>query len=184
MVCFRAVGAPGDHPQYPQRVRDVGADVITANTLRAHDRNLQHTEYAHQAFELTRIAVELARQAAGNGALVAGSQSPLEDCYSPELGPGDVELNREHQAMSRHLADAGVDLILVETQNTIREAAVATRAAASTGLPVFVSFVCNRQGRLLSGEIPVSGGGCGWRMVAGRGPRKLSAGRCGPESAA
>ena len=50
------------------------------------------------------------------------------------------------------LATAGVDLILVETQNTIREAIAATKAATDTGLPAFVSFVCGVDGRLLSGE--------------------------------
>ena len=46
----------------------------------------------------------------------------------------------------------GVDLILVETMNTIREAVAATRAARATGLPVLTSFVCRSDGRLFSGE--------------------------------
>ena len=145
-----------EHPEIIHSIHreyvDAGADIITANTFRTHARNLERTEYARQESELTRLAVELAREAAGSRVWVAGSQAPVEDCYSPELTPGDVELIREHQAMSRNLAEAGVDLILVETQNSIREAAVATRSAANTGLPVFVSFVCNRKGRLLSGE--------------------------------
>lgn len=129
-----------------------GADIITANTFRTHARNLRHTEYSGRSAELIRRAVELARQAAGPHVWVAGSQAPLEDCYCPELTPSDAELRREHREMSQNLASAGVDLILVETQNTIREALAATTSAVETGLPVLVSFVCNRQGRLLSGE--------------------------------
>jgi S-methylmethionine-dependent homocysteine/selenocysteine methylase len=54
--------------------------------------------------------------------------------------------------MAAALAAAGVDLILVETMNTVREAAAAARAAAVTGLPVVVSCVTDGGGRLLSGE--------------------------------
>ncbi len=50
------------------------------------------------------------------------------------------------------LAAAGVDAILVETQNSIREAVAAAAAAVQTGLPVLVSFVCDDGGRILSGE--------------------------------
>ena len=44
--------------------------------------------------------------------------------------------------MARHLAEAGVDVMLVETMNTIREARMAAEAARATGVPVMVSFVC------------------------------------------
>jgi S-methylmethionine-dependent homocysteine/selenocysteine methylase len=54
--------------------------------------------------------------------------------------------------MAGALARAGVDLVLAETHNTVREARAATRAAAATGLPTLTSFVCGADGRLLSGE--------------------------------
>ena len=129
-----------------------GAELLTANTFRTHARNLSDAHMADRAGELTRRAVEIARSAADGGAWVAGSHAPLEDCYSPELVPSDKVLVREHQQMATDLADAGVDAILVETQNTIREAVAATRAASSTGLPVLTSFVCGTDGKLLSGE--------------------------------
>jgi S-methylmethionine-dependent homocysteine/selenocysteine methylase len=66
--------------------------------------------------------------------------------------PPDHECEREHAEMAVHLASAGVDLILVETMNTIREAEAAARAAVTTDLPVLVSFVCRSDGRLISGE--------------------------------
>jgi homocysteine S-methyltransferase len=45
-----------------------------------------------------------------------------------------------------------VDLILIETINTIREAFIMAKLAVATGTPVVVSFVCDREGRILSGE--------------------------------
>ena len=56
---------------------------------------------------------------------VAGSLSPLEDCYRPDLVPDDAALAREHASAREDLAYAGVDLILVETHNTVRELAAA-----------------------------------------------------------
>jgi S-methylmethionine-dependent homocysteine/selenocysteine methylase len=54
--------------------------------------------------------------------------------------------------MAAALAAAGVDLILVETMNSIRELVAATAAAVSTGLPVLASMVTDGGGRLLSRE--------------------------------
>jgi len=131
---------------------NAGAEILTANTFRTYRRNLEPAGLGDRAAKLTTQAVEIARDAANGRAWVVGSQPPLEDCYSPELTPDDDALWREHAEMSRNLASAGVDGILVETQHTIREAVAATNAATETGLPLMVSFVCGNDGRLLSGE--------------------------------
>jgi len=129
-----------------------GAELVTANTFRTHARNLSAAGLEARSAELTRLAVKLAREAAGDASWIAGSQAPLEDCYSPQLTPPTADLEVEHGRMARCLADCGVDVILVETQPTIREAVIAAGAAASTGVPTFVSFVCGSDARLLSGE--------------------------------
>ncbi len=132
-----------------------GAEIITANTFRTHRRNLAAAGIEDRAEELTRQAVRLARaatQESSRPVWIAGSQSPLEDCYSPDRTPREKLLKAGHRLMSDCLADVGVDLILVETQMTIREAEIAASAATETGLPVIVSFVIDRSGKLLSGE--------------------------------
>ena len=137
------------HRDYVQ----AGAEIITANTFRTHARNLRAGGIRPElARRWTCRAVELAQEAAAGKACVAGSMAPLEDCYSPELTPDDATLAAEHAEMAGHLAEAGVDLILVETQPTLREARAATTAAMQTGKPVWVSFVCSPQGALLSEE--------------------------------
>ena len=83
---------------------------------------------------------------------IAGSLAPLEDCYRPDLVPSEAEIFSEHREMAAALAGAGVDLILIETMNSIRELVASTSAAVSTGLPVLASMVADGQGRLLSGE--------------------------------
>ena len=87
-----------------------------------------------------------------SGVWMAGALAPLEDCYEPGRVPSEAEISSEHQEMAAALAAAGVDLILVETMNTVREAVAAAHGAAATGLPVVVSCVTDGNGRLLSGE--------------------------------
>ncbi len=132
-----------------------GATVLTANTFRTNTRALAKAGIAHRARELTFKAVALARQtadAAGGRVRVAGSMAPVEDCYMPELAPSTADMDAEHGALARNLADAGVDFMLIETMNTVREAVAAAGAAASTGKPLWVSFTLGEDGALLSGE--------------------------------
>jgi S-methylmethionine-dependent homocysteine/selenocysteine methylase len=132
-----------------------GAEVLTANTFRTHRRSLAGGGLGGRAADLTRTAVTLARRAArttGRAVFVVGSAAPLEDCYRPDRVPDDATLEREHAAHAAHLAAAGVDAILVETMNTVREAVAAVRAARRAGAAVFASFVCGADARLLSGE--------------------------------
>jgi S-methylmethionine-dependent homocysteine/selenocysteine methylase len=130
----------------------VGAEVLTACTFRTHARTLAAAGLEGRAVELTRLAVQLAREAGGSATLVAGSLAPLEDCYEPGRVPSEPILDREHAAQAAALAAAGVDLILAETFGTIREATAATRAALATGLPVVSGLICGPDGALLSGE--------------------------------
>ena len=134
-----------------------GADIITTNTFRTHRRALAPSGNTDRALELTHRAVDITRTAITNvpsdkPRFVAGSISTLEDCYRPDLVPPDDELRAEHSERIHHLIECGVDLILIETINTICEAVIMVKLAAITGTPVVVSFVCDREGKLLSGE--------------------------------
>ncbi len=134
---------------------EAGAEAITANTFRTQRRTLARKGLGDRAAELTALAVRLAREAcasAGSSPLVLGSDPPLEDCYRPDLVPDDAALASEHAEHCANLAAAGVDAILCETHNSLREACAAARAASATGLPVLVSFVCWEGATLLSGE--------------------------------
>jgi S-methylmethionine-dependent homocysteine/selenocysteine methylase len=130
-----------------------GADVITTNTFRTNRRALAGQGFS--AYELTLRAVSTAREAVaefGKPALVAGSLSSLEDCYRPDLVPPADECLDEHSERIFHLVECGVDVLLIETMNSIREAVIAAKIATATGLPTWVTFVCDKQGRILSGD--------------------------------
>jgi S-methylmethionine-dependent homocysteine/selenocysteine methylase len=148
------------HPNAVRQIHEeyirAGAEVVTANTFRTNPRAVRNAGMGDHADHLTHLAVRLAQEArqrvADHPVWIAGSISPAEDCFSPELVPDHDAALREHTLLASWLADAGVDLILIETMNTIREAVAATTASTATGLPVCVSFVCNDEGYLLSGE--------------------------------
>jgi homocysteine S-methyltransferase len=133
-----------------------GADVLITDTFRTTRRTLRKAgRDGDEAAVLNELAVRLAREAAneaGSDALIAGSIAPLEECYSPWLSPEPEVAFAEHREQAALLADAGADLLMVETMPLIREAVVAGRAALETGLEVTVGFVLGDDGRLLSGE--------------------------------
>ncbi len=148
-----------------------GADVITTNTFQLTRRtylnlfqNVEHMRrigapgLASQTAALIAKAVLLARQAressAGNMPVaIAGSISPLNHCFRPDLSPPPEEALREHAESAELLANAGVDLILLETMNNVSEAEAALQAASRTGLPIWASFALAPGGKsILSGE--------------------------------
>lgn len=145
-----------DCPEVVQQIHQdyaaAGAQVLTTNTFRTNRRTLDRAGLGDRMRELTHTAVQLARHAATSTRQVAGSLAPVEDCYTPDLVPEDAALHAEHDELARYLAEAGCDLLLVETMNTIREAVAAARAAAKTGLPLWVSFTLNANNHLISEE--------------------------------
>ena len=126
-----------------------GADILTAGTFRTQPGLL-----GDAARDATGRAVALAREAATArpGVLVAGSFAPVEDCWRPDLVPSEAELARLHALHAEALAEAGADLLLLETFGTAREWLAAARAATATGLPVVACATTREDGSLLSGE--------------------------------
>lgn len=150
--------APETVESIQREYAQAGAEVLTAGTFRTQARTLARSDVpglADRAEEITARAVDLARRAASAvdaPVWIAGSAPPLEDCYRPDLVPDAGACEREQREHVFNLARAGVDLIAIETMNTVTEAAITARAAAATGLPFWVSFGCTKDARLLSGE--------------------------------
>ena len=138
-----------------------GAQVVTTNTFRTHARSLAAAGLAADAARLTRLAVRLAREARDDAAAtrqgaalaaIAGAISPLEDSLAPARSPVRARALPEHRALARDLADAGCDLLLVETMGRVDEAVAACEAALAAGLPTWLAVVGRHDGRLLGGE--------------------------------
>ena len=147
-------------PELVRRVHEdylrAGAEILTTNTFRTSYRSLNKAGFGHLSKQMTDLAVRLAKQAreaaTTDAVWIAGSVAPLEDCYEPQLRPDRTVAVKEHSEMIDRLCNAGVDLLLIETMNSIEEAAAAAECAASTGVPFFVSWVCGSDGNILNGE--------------------------------
>jgi S-methylmethionine-dependent homocysteine/selenocysteine methylase len=147
---------------------EAGADLIRTNTFQLtrrsylnlfggpeHMRRIGAPDLDERAGNLVKAAVRLARAAqeqAGHDAVVAGSVSPLEHCFRPDLAPPEAQARAEHRETLRQLAGARVDLIFFECMNRVAEARVALEVANELGLPAWISLACDQGARLLSGE--------------------------------
>ena len=145
---------------------DAGADYITANTFRTTPRAFGKLDsLVAGSVEVNKkdavlnsrnslfTAVELAKEATSNSVKVLGSIASLEDCYSPELFPGKNTAITEFRQLGGWLSDAGVDILLLETMNSIAEAEAGLIALQSFELPIWVSFVMKDDEHLLSGDL-------------------------------
>ena len=145
---------------------DAGADYITVNTFRTTPRAFGKLDSLVAGFvEVNKkdavlnsrnslfTAVELAKEAASNSVKVLGSIASLEDCYSPELFPGKNTAITEFRQLGGWLSEAGVDILLLETMNSIAEAEAGLIALQSFELPIWVSFVMKDDEHLLSGDL-------------------------------
>ena len=124
--------APGVLKDIHAAYLKAGADALLSNTFRTHERSLAKAGIGEQAQALTQEAVSIAcaaRDEVNPNALIYGSVAPLEDCYRPDLAPDARECRAEHGQIIRHLIDAGVDLVLIETMCSAREALAAAEAA-------------------------------------------------------
>lgn len=133
-----------------------GADIIITNSFRTNVRTLDKIGLGELSTPLTNLAVKLAKEARENSGredvIIAGDIAPLEDCYTPSLVPSEKELLEEHRRSADDLAKAGVDIIQIETVGTFQEGLAVAKAAHETGLDFILSFICNPEGNLLSGE--------------------------------
>ncbi len=135
------------HRQYER----AGANIVTANTFRLNPVLLDRYGLLDQADNLIVSCVDLARNAVEKS-LIAGSMSPLESCYSPELVPSEGKLFESHLQTVEWFSKSGIDLILAETISTIKEARAILKAVDEFSFPHIISFCCDKNGRLFSGE--------------------------------
>ncbi|MGE5618185.1 MAG: homocysteine S-methyltransferase family protein [Sphingomonadaceae bacterium] len=131
-----------------------GADVITTNSFGGSRTKMAKAGVADLLFQANLAAARIAREAARETALVAGSLGPLGEFLEP-LG----ELTYEqavaiYREQAEALAEGGVDFFLVETMFDLGEARAAVEGAASTGLPVACTMTFDTGLRTMMGVTP------------------------------
>jgi homocysteine S-methyltransferase len=147
----------------PDMVRDVhrqyvaaGAEVIETNSFGANRVKLTQHGLQGQVRELNSAAARIAREAAGDRALVAGAVGPLGVRLEP-YGPTSVDdafaVFREQM---EGLKEGGVDLFILETFSDLLEIEQAIRAARSVDptLPIIAQMTIGVDGRTPYGATP------------------------------
>jgi methionine synthase I (cobalamin-dependent)/5,10-methylenetetrahydrofolate reductase len=146
----------------PALVRDVhqefikaGAEIIETNTFGANRKRLGAFGFAEKLRAINQAGVRIAREAARDQAFVAGAVGPLGARLEP-LGPISFT---EARALFREqivaLAEAGVDLLILETfrdLDELREAVLAAREAAGGDITVIAQVSIEDDGRLRDGS--------------------------------
>ncbi len=133
-----------------------GANILLTSTFGGTALRLEHNDLQARATEINRRAVELARQASdGRPVLVAGSLGPTGHLLEP-LGPlTRDDAVKAYADQARWLAEGGADLLVIETQFDLVEAAAAVEGARSTtNLPLVCSFSFDMGRRTMMGVQP------------------------------
>jgi homocysteine S-methyltransferase len=143
-----------------QEYLEAGSELTKTNTFLANGFRLRPHGLGGRVREINTAGVRLAREAA-RGGFVAGVVGPLHDC------PRNQSLDY-YQEQCRVLAEAGVDLLLLETFTEASDLLVALQAAKPTGLPVFGQMAKKSErglDRLVAGAESLGFGGVGTNCV-------------------
>ena len=135
---------------------DAGAEIIQTNTFSANRFRLADFHLENLLEEINRAGVEIARRAAGDGVYVAGSVGPTGKLLEP-LGKISREAARTaFREQIAVLANAGVELLILETFVSLSELDEAIEAAKEvTTLPLVAQKTFPEDGSILSGTFPV-----------------------------
>ena len=130
---------------------DAGAEVLTTNSYGANRAKLMKFGLAEQTAAINEAAVKLAREVAGDNAMVAASVGPVGELPS-NLNPLDI-LSEQVSV----LAKAAPDFLMFETLASLADLDLALKAAASSadGVPFVLSFALDEKAQTAKGE-PVS----------------------------
>ncbi len=133
-----------------------GANIILTSTFSATPLRLKGTALEGKSDAVNHKAVELARKAVGNQLVyIAGSLGPVGKLIKP-LGPLDLlEVKSAYAEQAKALTEAGVDMLVIETQFDLGEVKAAIQGVREhSDLPLVVSISYDRGKRTMMGVSP------------------------------
>ena len=138
---------------------EAGAQLIITNTFGANRFKLKKHGLEEDMVEINRAGVELAKRAVAasfKDVLVAGDIGPLGVRIAPYGRVKPEEARAAFAEQVKALADAGAELIVIETMSDLYEIQEAIKAAKQTcNLPVVASVTFTRDDRTLLGDDPM-----------------------------
>jgi homocysteine S-methyltransferase len=122
-----------------------GADVIATNTFATTRFVLESAGLQDELASINARAVAAAREArelSGREVALAGSISCLPPRFDVRAYPDERTERAAYLELAETLAEAGVDLLILEMLQETRHAPLACEAARATGLPVWLGVSC------------------------------------------
>ena len=144
MHCVDACNISEEHAEKVTAIHrayvEAGADVIQTNTYQTNREALAVHGLSGQVEEINRAGVLLAREAASEACYIAGSVGPISFQNSDAAVPSTKITRQIFKQQMDALVDAGVDLLILETFVSPKQAEVATKQALTYGVPVIVEI--------------------------------------------
>ena len=147
-----------DHPdriqQHYRSFIEAGSDIILTNTFGGNASRLKLHGSEARVRELNTAAVRLLREEidkSGRDTVIAGSMGPTGEILEPS-GPMSIDEAAEvfeEQALA--LADAGVDVLWLETLSSREETIAAVKGVSRANLPVVTTLSIDTNGRTMMG---------------------------------
>ncbi|WP_458415323.1 methionine synthase [Schinkia sp. CFF1] len=143
---------------------EAGADIVETNTFGATKLVLDEYGLGAKAYEMNKKAAELACKVKAEYSspewprFVAGSMGPTTKSLSVTGGVTFDELISNYEEQTRALIDGGVDLLLLETSQDMRNVKAAfvgiekARQATGKNLPLIISGTIEPMGTTLAGQ--------------------------------
>lgn len=146
--------------EHPDVVRDVvcryadaGSDIVYAPTFLANAGNLDMYGLSDQVTELNTKIVGIVKESlSGRNVKIAGDMSTTGLMCEPFGDTEFVRMVKIYAEQAAALANAGVDLLVIETMSSLAECRAAVIAARQTGLPIFLTMTVDKEGRTMWGD--------------------------------
>lgn len=123
---------------------NAGADVIQTNTYQSNRRALSIHGLGDKVDEINRTGVLLAQSVVSGTCYIAGSVGQIsfgsDETHDIDVEPSTKTVRKLFQEQMDPLVDAGVDLLILETFVSIKQAQIATKHALTYGIPVVVEI--------------------------------------------
>jgi homocysteine S-methyltransferase len=137
-----------------------GADVVTTNTFATSRFVLDAAGHGAEFAAINARAVSAAREArdsSGRDVSIAGSLSCLPPRFDAHAYPDERAESAAYLELAETLAEAGVDVLILEMMQETRHAPLACAAARAVGLPWWLGLSCRlgADGELVGFDFPL-----------------------------
>ena len=137
------------------RYVEAGSNIVYAPTFTGNRIKLKEYGLEDKIEQINTELVKLSKKAVGDKALVAGDMTMTGEQLFPLGELMFEELFEVYKEQAKLLADAGVDLFVVETMMSLQESRAAVLAIKEVSdLPIMVTLTYNEDGRTLFGTPP------------------------------